>query len=190
MRRQNFNYFTPSDVQRWASGPAQVSMRLFLTVLILIPFLVGARHVNPPVVSAITNNHVRYVVPNNEGRRAYVEAWDLQTGLKLWSKTVFTHWYVPLLTNEYMHYEWIKSMALVNEDLVLTSERGRVYKLNIRTQSVRLSKGQPNPSLERTRTSRSDHPESFRQWRLVRAAHADCSAGSHASTIDSSIRPG
>jgi hypothetical protein len=135
---------------RWACNPRQASRWVFLTMLVsvLTPFLARARHVNPPLVPAITNNNVRYVVPNDEGRRAYVEAWDLQTGVKLWSKTVFTHWYIPLLSNECMHYEWIKSMALTKENLVLTSERGRVYKLNILTQWVRLTKVQPNESME------------------------------------------
>src|SRR5260221_2253857 len=34
----------------------------------------------------------------------------------------------------------------------------------------------PSPSLQRTRTSRFDCGEFVNQWRLARAAHADCSA--------------
>jgi len=43
-----------------------------------------------------------------------------------------------------MLYEWIKSMVLVRDDLLLTSERGRVFKLYIPTRSARRAKKIPH----------------------------------------------
>jgi hypothetical protein len=119
-------------------------------LLMLLPVIAQAKHVAPPAVPAITNSGVRYVVPNDKGLKAYVEAWSVSTGQKLWTKTIFTHWYIPPFGTECMHYEWIKSMALEKDDLLLTSERGRVYKLSIHTRSVRRAKKAPNPAVQAT----------------------------------------
>lgn len=119
---------------------------LVMMLLVLMLVIVQARHVNPPAVPAITNSGVRYVVPNDKGLRAYVEAWNISTGQKLWTKAIFTHWYIPPFGTECMHYEWIESVALLKDDLVLTSERGRIYRLNTHTRSVRRANKNPNPA--------------------------------------------
>lgn len=41
-----------------------------------------------------------------------------------------------------MHYEFLTSMVLEREKLILKSERGRVYELDIRTRAVRRMKTQ------------------------------------------------
>lgn len=98
-----------------------------------------AKHGAPPKVEPVVYQGVRYVVPNDKGLRAYVEAWDIQTGRKLWTKTVFKHWYIPIPfgTTECMHYEYITSMSLQTNLVILTSERGREYTLDARTRSFR-----------------------------------------------------
>jgi hypothetical protein len=106
-------------------------------IVLLARLPADAEHVAPPRLQSITNQSVRYVVPNDTGLRAYVEAWEVQTGRKLWTKTIFTHWYIPPFGTECMHYEYLTSMALVKEDLILRSETGRVYSLNICTHTVR-----------------------------------------------------
>jgi hypothetical protein len=121
---------------------------LLITTLVLLaaPLLASGKHPAPPQVGAVTHNGVRYVVPNDKGLRAYVEAWDVQTGKKLWAKTVVRHWYIPPFGTECMHYEYLKSMVLQNDTLVLTSERGRTYSLDTRTRAVRRVKSRgPNP---------------------------------------------
>jgi len=56
---------------------------LLLFLFLMTPLLVQAKHIAPPHVQSITNRGVRYVVPNDKGRQAYVEAWDVQSGKKL-----------------------------------------------------------------------------------------------------------
>jgi hypothetical protein len=87
--------------------------------------------------------------------RAYVEAWDVQTGRKLWAKTIFTHWYIPPFGTECMHYEYLTSMTLVKDELVLTSERGRIYALDIHTRAVRRMKAKEPKSLQATAAGHS-----------------------------------
>ncbi len=119
-----------------------------LAVLLLgAPTFALGKHPSPGPLEPVTNNGVRYVVPNDKGLRAYVEAWDVPTGRKLWSKTIFRHWYIPLFGTECMHYEYLTSICLEAEHLTLTSERGRVYTLDIRTRSLRRTKNEPNRRL-------------------------------------------
>jgi len=105
--------------------------------LLALPCTAFATHPAPPQVGAVTNNGVRYVVPNDKGLRAYVEAWDLQTGKKLWAETIVRHHYIPPFGTECMHYEYLKSMVLKDDTLILTSDRGKTYSLATRTRAVR-----------------------------------------------------
>src|SRR6266404_792835 len=118
--------------------------RLLLILFLLTPLVAQAKHVAPPEIQSITNSGVRYVVPNDKGLRAYVEAWDVQTGRKLWAKTIFTHWYIPPFGTECMQYEYLTSIVLVKQELKLTSERGRIYGLDIHTRALQRMKKQPN----------------------------------------------
>ena len=129
-------------------------MRNFLLIATLVllaaPLLAFGKHPAPPQIAAVTNNGVRYVVPNDKGLRAYVEAWDVQTGKNLWAKTVIRHYYIPPFGTECMHHEFLKSMVLQNDTLILTSDCGRTYSLDTRTRAVRRVKTkEPNPPAAR-----------------------------------------
>jgi hypothetical protein len=144
-------------------------------VLLTLPFVAFGKHPAPPQVGAVTNSGVRYAFPNDKGLRAYVEAWDVQTGKKLWAKTIVRHHYIPPFGTECMHYEYLMSIALQNGTLILTSDRGRTYSLDTRTRAVRRVKTrEPNRSVERTGASRSARLQFVSQWRLAPAAHAGC----------------
>jgi hypothetical protein len=110
----------------------------FLLLAVALPAF--GRHPSPGQLLAVTNNAVRYVVPNNKGLRAYVEAWEVQSGRKLWSKTIFRHYYIPPFGTECMYYEYLKSMVLQDDRLILTSDCGRTYSLDLRTRAVRRMK--------------------------------------------------
>src|SRR6266849_8775500 len=108
---------------------------LLACLFLMAPFLVCARHGSPPPIEPVIHDHVQYIVPNDKGLRAYVEARDVQTGRKLWTKTIFRHWYIPPFGTECMRYEYLTSMILGTNQLVLTSERGRVYALDLHTRA-------------------------------------------------------
>jgi hypothetical protein len=116
-------------------------MRRFALILGLL--LLGSwlpaygKHPSPGPLPAVTNNAVRYIVPNDKGLRAYVEAWDVQSGRKLWSKTIFRHYYIPPFGNECMHFEYLRSMVLQDGTLMLTSDRERTFSLDTGSRAVR-----------------------------------------------------
>ena len=118
-------------------------IRPYLHMLALLFVLTAssalAKHGAPARIEPIIHQGVRYVVPNDHGLRAYVEASDAQTGRKLWTKTVYRHRYVaiPFGRTECMSYEYVTSMVLQTNLLILTSDRGRGYTLDTRTRSIR-----------------------------------------------------
>jgi len=122
-------------------------MRYFGYILALLfltaPSLALGKHPSPGQLHSVTNNGVRYVVPNDKGLRAYVEAWDIQPGRKLWTKTIFRHWYIPPFGTECMHYEYLTSMSLLADKLTLTSDRDRVFTLDTHTRAVQHMKKSP-----------------------------------------------
>src|SRR5881394_297714 len=115
------------------------SVRLHLSLLLLV--LIGspalAKHGAPPSLESVVYEGVRYVLPNYNGLRAYVEAWDVQSGRRLWTRTIFRRWYVPLpfVGTECMHYEYVTSMELRTNQIVFRSERGKDYVLDPRKRT-------------------------------------------------------
>jgi len=108
-----------------------------LLVLLTLPLPAFGKHPAPPQVEAVTSSGVRYVLPNDKGLRAYVEAWDVQTGKKLWAKTIARHYFIPPFGTECMHFEYVKTLTLQDDTLILTSDRGRTFSLDTRTKRVR-----------------------------------------------------
>ena len=109
---------------------------LALLLALAVPSAV-AKHGAPARVESVVHQGVRYVLPNDKGLRAYVEAWDVQAGRKLWTRTIFRHWYIPFVGTECMRYEYVTSMVLQTDQLIFTSERGRDYALDLRTRTIR-----------------------------------------------------
>src|SRR4030095_12516567 len=97
----------------------------FLPTLFLTVFLPGfsfAKRIAPAAVEPVIHEEIRYVAPNDDGRRAYVEAWDVRTNKKLWDLTVFT-------TPSGQRF-FIKSLSLRDGTLGITSERGKTYQID------------------------------------------------------------
>jgi hypothetical protein len=75
------------------------------------------------------------VAPNDDGRRARVEAWDVKTGGKLWDLTVFTNPIDPALEED-VQWDFIKSMRIADGRLVVTSEQGKTSRVDLKTRKV------------------------------------------------------
>ena len=50
---------------------------IFVAVALFLPTLAIAKHVAPAKVEPVVYQGVRYISPNHDGRRAYIEAWDV-----------------------------------------------------------------------------------------------------------------
>jgi hypothetical protein len=79
---------------------------IFVVVAVLLPSLALAKRVAPAKVEPVIHQGVRYVAPNDDGRRAYIEARDVQTNKKLWDLTIFTNRIDAMLEED---VQWVLS---------------------------------------------------------------------------------
>lgn len=117
--------------------PIRIVTRLIfiLFAVVLLPNLTSAKRSAPAKVEPVIHEGVRYFAPNDDGRRAYIEAWDVQTNRKLWDLTVFTNRIDPTLEED-VQWTFIKSLSLRNGMLVVTSERGKTYQIDLKTKAI------------------------------------------------------
>jgi hypothetical protein len=112
------------------------SVLVFVAVALLLPSLVLAKRVAPTKVEPVIYQGVRYIAPNDDGRRAYIEARDIQTNKKLWDLTVFVNQIDPKLEEDVQSI-FIKALNIRDGALVVTSERDKIYRVDLKTKTVR-----------------------------------------------------
>ena len=117
----------------------------FVAVALFLPSLALATRVAPEKVEPVIHHGVRYIAPNDDGRRAYIEAWDIQTNKKLWDLTIFMNRIDPTLEEDVQRV-FIKALNIRDGALVVTSERDKIYRVDLKTKTVRQS-GRPNSAL-------------------------------------------
>ena len=110
---------------------------------LLLPSLSIAKRVAAAKVEPVVHQGIRYIAPNDDGRRAYIEAWDIRTKKKLWDLTVFTNRIDPTLEED-VQWIFIKALNIRDGALVVTSERGRIYRVDLKTKTVTESE-RPHP---------------------------------------------
>src|ERR1044072_5268754 len=112
---------------------------------IILPCLASAKRTAPAKIEPVIDEGIRYVAPNNDGRRAYIEAWDVQTNKKLWDLTVFTNRIDPKLEED-VEWVFIKAIRAENGVLLVTSERGNTYQIDLKTKAITQSDAPSSPS--------------------------------------------
>jgi hypothetical protein len=118
---------------------------IFLLVLFLAQ-LASAKRIAPVKVDPIVYEGVRYVAPNDDGRRGYIEAWNVGTNEKLWELTVFTNRIDPNLEED-VQWVFIKALNIKDGRLMVTSERGKTYLVDVNAKTVMQSDSLSSPSL-------------------------------------------
>ncbi len=108
---------------------------LIVFALGFLPCLVVAKRAAPAKVEPVIHEGIRYVAPNDDGRRAYIEAWDVQTNKKLWDLTVFTNRIDPN-REEDVQSIFIKALNIRDGALIVTSERDKIYRVDLKTKTV------------------------------------------------------
>jgi hypothetical protein len=133
--------------------------RLVLTFIALVfPLCLAlSKRAPPATVAPVIHEGVRYVAPNDDGRRALIEAWDVQTNKKLWELTVFTNRIDPTLEED-VQWVFIKSLSLRDGMLMVTSERGNTYQIDLKTKAITQSDPAHSPVLDAA-VQRHDIPE-------------------------------
>jgi hypothetical protein len=121
----------------------RLSVTLLLTLL--LPQLAYAKRIAPGKVDPVIHEGVRYVAPNDDGRRGYIEAWSVGTNKKLWELTLFTNDIDPNLEAD-VQWVFIKALNIQDGRLVVTSEGGKTYQVDVTTKAITQSDSQSLPS--------------------------------------------
>ena len=106
-----------------------------LAVALLLPSLALAKRLAPAEIEPVIHQGVRYIAPNDDGRRAYIEAWDVQTNKRLWDLTIFTNRIDPTLEED-VQWVFIKELNIRDGALLVTSERDKIYRVDLKTKAV------------------------------------------------------
>jgi hypothetical protein len=108
---------------------------IFVAVAVLLPSLALAKRAAPAKVEPAIYQGVRYIAPNDDGRRAYIEAWDVQTNKKLWDLTIFMNRIDPALEKD-VQWVFIKALNIRDGVLIVISERDKIYRVDLKTKTV------------------------------------------------------
>jgi hypothetical protein len=112
-----------------------IRFTLVVFALAFLPCLAFAKRIAPAPVEPVIHEGIRYIAPNDDGRRAYIEAWDLQTNKKLWDLTVFTNRIDPKLEED-VQWFFIDKLSVRDGILIVKSERGMTYQVDLRTKTI------------------------------------------------------
>jgi hypothetical protein len=108
-------------------------MKYFLALMILLVADNALAKRGPALsVPPLEYDGIRYIAPNKDGRIAYVQAYQIKTGKHLWTTEVFRN-IIDSQTEEDVQWVFIKKLEIVNNNLVVTDERNRIYKLDPKT---------------------------------------------------------
>ena len=108
---------------------------IFVAVALLLPSLALAKRLAPAEIEPVIHQGVRYIAPNDDGHRAYIEARDVQTNKKLWDLTIFTNRIDPTLEED-VQWVFIKELNIRDGALLVTSERDKIYRVDLKTKAV------------------------------------------------------
>src|SRR5216117_4427853 len=94
---------------------------VILFTVVLMPQLAPAKRAAPAKVEPVIYEGIRYVAPNDDGRRGYIEAWNVGTNKNLWELTLFTKGIDPNLEED-VQWVFIKALNIQDGRLMVTSE--------------------------------------------------------------------
>jgi len=122
-----------------------IRLAVMLLLALLLPQLASAKRIAPEKVDPVVYEGVRYVAPNEDGRRGYIEAWNVGTNKKLWDLTIFTNPIDPNLEED-VQWVFIKALNIQDGRLWVTSESGKTYQVDIKTKEIMQSDSRPSAS--------------------------------------------
>lgn len=111
-------------------------LTIIFSAIALLPGLAPAKRSVPPTVEPVVHEGIRYVAPNHDGRRAYIEAWDVRTNKKLWDLIVFTN-RIDSKLEEDVQWVFTKSLSIEEGMLLVTSEQGTRYLIDLKTKAIK-----------------------------------------------------
>lgn len=131
-----------------------------LCIAAFLPPSIPAKRIAPAVVKPVTHDGVRYSAPNDDGRRGYIEAWDIRANKKLWDLTVFTNQIDPK-REEDVQWFFITALGIRGDTLVVRSEGGTTYQINFQTKAITESESTWSAATKVTTHSADIPPEVY-----------------------------
>jgi len=120
-------------------------LAITLSLTLILPQLASAKRIEPMKVDPVIYEGIRYVAPNDDGRRGYIEAWNVGTNKKLWELTIFTNRIDPNLEED-VQWVFIKALNIQDGRLIATTERGKTYQVDVNTKAVTQPDSVSSPS--------------------------------------------
>jgi len=120
-------------------------LAVILLLTLLVPQLASAKRIAPGKVDPVIYEGIRYVAPNDDGRRGYIEAWNVGTNKKLWELTLFTKGIDPNLEED-VQWVFIKALNIRDGRFTVTSERGKTNQVDVNTKTITQSDPKSSPS--------------------------------------------
>ncbi len=108
---------------------------ILVATALLMPSLALAKRTAPAKVEPVIHQGIRYIAPNDDGRRAYIEAWDVRTNKRLWDLTIFTNRIDPKLEED-VQWVFIRTLSVQDGTLIVTSEGSETYRVDLKTKAV------------------------------------------------------
>ena len=129
-----------------------------LFLVVLLPDVMWAKRIAPAEVKPVIHEWVRYSAPNDDGRRGYIVATDVRSSKKLWDLTVFTNQIDPK-REEDVQWFFITALGIHGDTLVVRSERGTTYQINLQTKAITESESTWSAATHVTTNSADIPPE-------------------------------
>jgi hypothetical protein len=125
--------------------PMVTRLAVIFLLALLLSQLASAKRIAPVQVAPVVYEGVRYVAPNDDGRRGYIEAWHVGTNKKLWELTIFANPIDPTLEED-VQWVFIKALNIQDGRLMVTSESGKTYQIDVNTKAVTQPDSVSSPS--------------------------------------------
>jgi hypothetical protein len=94
-----------------------------------------AKREDPKKVEPVTKAGIRYEAPNKPSRVVLVEAWDENSGKKLWERIVYEVKVDPKLEED-VQWDFITRLSFDGDKLLITTESHQQYRLDVKTRKV------------------------------------------------------
>jgi hypothetical protein len=120
-------------------------LAVMLLLALHLPQWASAKRVAPVKVDPVIYEGVRYIAPNDDGRDGYIEAWNVGANKKLWELTLFTNRIDPNLEED-VQWVFVKALNIQDGRLMVTSESGKSYQIDVNTKAITQSDSLSSPS--------------------------------------------
>ena len=107
----------------------------FAAVTLLWPAMAFAKRKAPSPVPPVIWQGVEYRAPLDVDHMGHVQAFELPSHRKLWETKVYYVWTLPLLEED-NQWVFVSGMRIQNGKLLVSSEAGRNYRLDLRTGRI------------------------------------------------------